>query len=89
METAEERAIDFAKFWYGGGNPEDTEDNEMRIQGLAKEIKRMLKEQDKLTRHAIAEAITVEPDEITPDGAYYNMLSKSRAHNIAMNIHAV
>ncbi len=56
---------------------------------LEDEIELVLKDQEKLTRHAIADAITVEPDEMTPDGQYDTMLSKSRVHNIAMNTSAL
>jgi hypothetical protein len=89
METADKRATEFAKFWYGGGNPENAEEDEIRTSNLAREINLLLEEQDRFTRHAIAEAITNEPDEVTPDGTYYNMFSRGRAHNIAMNTRAV
>ncbi len=73
MESVEKRALDFAVFWYSGGNPEDAEEDEMRAAKLSKEIERMLKEQDRFTRHAIAEKLVCD----------------TRAHGIAMNIQAV
>lgn len=73
METAKERALNFAKFWYAGGEMDGVEENERRIAGLAKEITRLLKEQDKFTRYAIAEA----------------PVNDSRARAIAMNTREV
>ena len=86
MRTAEERAKKLAKLLcISGEDPELVNSYNYDIKCIVE----ALKEQDKLTRHAIAEAITVEPDLITSDGAYYNVLSKDRVHNIAMNTSAV
>ncbi len=82
-ETARERAIQIV------GNVGRYLPDKYSEGLLEDEIKLVLKEQDKLTRHAIAGAISVEPDEMTPDGQYDTMLSKSRVHNIAMNTSAL
>jgi hypothetical protein len=71
-KTAKERAFDFAKSWYACDFSSDSaaaDDNERRIAGLAKGVESLLKEQDKLTRHAIAE----------------KMAKDNKAHATAMN----
>jgi hypothetical protein len=73
METVEQRASNLASFWYGGGKPEEAEEDLRRKVGLAKMIEKALREQDKLTRHAIAEALAFH----------------SYAHSIAMNTSAL
>lgn len=60
MESAQERALSFAKFWYNGGNQEDAEEDERRVEGLARSICHLLKVQDGFTRHAIRDALTNE-----------------------------
>ena len=83
MQTARDRAILYVEGWGAalGENLKRT---------LTDRFEAALKEQDKLTRHAIAEKLleVVETVKIKGEG-FVDVIEASRAENIAMNTRAV
>lgn len=86
MKTVGQRAMKIAECWYADAPDADAEDNDLRIRGLASAIEMALKTQDKLTRHAVADAISAE---YARDMIYSEYIAISRAHSIAMNTSAL
>ena len=49
-------------------------------------IEQALKDQDRFTRHVCAEAVTIIPDENTPDES---VISRDMAHRVCLNVKAI
>lgn len=86
MKTVEKKAIDFMQEMEGNSNV-TIEDHD--FENIKAGLVRLLQEQARDTRHACSEAITRLEDEITADGKYFGVVSKTKAGHACMNVKTI